>query len=47
MEQKQYTQKPKIVVDQITKTQLDKLKLVNEENYDSVIVRLIENNNKK
>jgi len=35
--------KPKIVVSQTTKEQLDKLKLVKEEHYDSVIVRLIEN----
>jgi hypothetical protein len=39
---KKYTQKPKIVVSPTTKKQLDSLKLINEEKYDSVIIRLIE-----
>jgi len=42
METKKYTQKPKIVVSPTTKKQLDDLKLINEEKYDSVIIRLIE-----
>ena len=40
-------QKPKVAISQTTKDQLDKLKLVNEEHYDSVIVRLIENEKRK
>lgn len=39
---KKYDQKPKIVVGDITKAQLDELKLVECETYDSVIVRLME-----
>jgi len=42
METKEYTQKPKIVVDETTKEQLDNLKLVESETYDSVIVRMME-----
>ncbi len=44
MEQKQ---NPKITVTQTTKDQMDNLKLVNCETYDSVIIRLIEIINKK
>ena len=35
-------QNPAVKLEDITKKQLDKLKLVNCETYDSVIVRLIE-----
>ena len=42
MDTKEYEQKPKVVVDWATKEQLTILKIIPEETYDSVIVRLIE-----
>ena len=47
MVKKEYKQNPKIVVSDTTKKQLDKLKLVNMETYDSIIIRLIEQVSKR
>jgi len=47
MVKKKYKQNPKIVVSDTTKKQLDNLKLVNMETYDSIIVRLIEQVSKR
>ncbi len=41
MKQIEYVQNPKIVITKKTKEQLDNIKLVKSEVYDSVIVRII------